>query len=339
MIKFIIYSILSAVLLIWLSQNNGFIQINWLGYQITIELIFLIPVVILIKLLFLQLVLLLSRTRKSQQDTKRLSAISSVINGLSYLKIGDNISARNCIVQAKKVLPEEAIMKLLEANDYILKGNLKGAKNSLMEIVNGKGVLTPTALNQMLEISYKEHDILEVENIINKITKLFPKDPWALLKIGEFCCNIKKYEEALTNLQKVSKSNIKLDYDLNYKITMLCYAIAKTAYNQQNYNKALKYLRSHYKAIVGISLLKAKIYYSLNKRKKSLNLLEDAHQQNPHHDIIKSYVEYGGDINRLSSIVEDDQYNAWQCTSCYKKSKEWDYICSKCDLIGTIYWL
>ena len=340
MVKFIIYSLLSAACLIWLSQNNGFIHLEWLGYEITVELIFLIPIVVLIKICFLRLLLLLAGTCKSRDEMKKVSAIENVINGLSYLKIGDNIAARNCIAQAKKIFPDECVVKLLEVNHYISQRNLNKAKKILLEIIDSGSILSSTALHQMLKIAYREGDLVEAENIIQKTMKLFPKENWALLKRGEFYCRVKKYEEALFELNKVRKLRFKGDDDLNDKISILYYAIAEKEYQRKDYNKALKYLNyaNSKKMVVGSALLQAKIYCSLNKRKKSLNILEYAHQSQPHQDLIRAYIEYGGDINKLSSI-SDDMNSAWQCTACYKKIQSWNYICNHCDELGTIRWL
>lgn len=342
MIKLIVYFLLSVLLFIWLSHNNGTINIDWLGYKVSIELIFFIPAIILLKLIILKLVLLSANMRQQYKYEKYSSAIANIVNGLSYVKIGDKISASSCSTQAQKYLPQIPIMKFLEANVLMMQGKTQCARKCLIEIVDKDQILRPTALNQLLAIAYQSNDMLEVENVTNRIATLFPKEPWSLLQQGEFYCHTEHYGKAITLFKKIKKYDLELEYDLNRRISILYYAIAEKSYMEEKYDEALQYLNQAYNDnIVGLILLKAKIYNKLNKNKKALSLLESAYKETPHVNICNLYADCGGNINKecFSSIPKENEKKSWQCTKCYTKHLEWYYVCSKCNQLDSILWI
>ncbi|MBQ4874578.1 MAG: hypothetical protein HRK26_00495 [Rickettsiaceae bacterium H1] len=335
MLKFLTYFSLSLLLLVWLSQNKGFIDIDWLGYQIEIQLIFLIPALIIVKIILLKLFFLFTRARKNKLITKQTDAIEKVIQGLSYTKIGDLLSSNSCLKQAKKNLKSQAIVKLLEANNKLLEGKNESAKKLLREIIKNCDTLSVTALNQLLKVAYSEKNLLEIETIIEQTKLFFPKEPWSLLKQGEFFCYTRQYDKAIKILEKIKKHKLQPGYDLKERISILNYAVAKESYLRQDYNKALNYLARAEK-FVGSVMLNARILCNLNKQNKAKALLEKEYKRNPHKDIFNLYTELGGD--KINNVI-DNEKKCWECSACYKKPEEWDYICRKCDELGTIRWL
>ena len=338
MIKSIVYSLLSIVLLVLLYRSSGSISIDWLGYQTEIELIFLIPTLIIIKVISLKIFFSLIELRKKKNSTNQGVAIGNVINGLSYVKIGDSLSANICINRAK-LLKETPIMYLLQANNELLNCNVENSKKYLMKIVKNRDILTITALNQMLEIAYSEKDLFEVESIINQMRSLFPKDMWTLLKQGEFFCYTKKYGKALKAFEGIKKYKLKLKYNLKNRISVINYAIAKEYYLKGDYNKTLDHL-DNAGVFVGTILLKGRVFYDLKKENKAKIFLETEYRKNPHIDILKLYTELGGNKEKLEDgTVIDNNNKFWQCINCYVKIKEWDYMCKICDKFDTIRWL
>lgn len=339
MIKFIIYFSLPVLLFFLLSQNNGIVLINWLGYQIEIELIFLIPVLIVLKIIILKAFLLCLNIKKNTKFTKQVNAIENIINALSYIKIGESLAASACINRAQALFKDQAIIKLLKANNELLNNNSDNAKRHLMEIIKKQDILSITALNQLLVIAYADDNLLEIKSIVHKIASMFPKEPWSILKQGEFFCYTKQYIEGIQMLQKITHCKLKLEYDLKDRISILHYGVAQQAYVQGDCYMALNQLKQSINCF-GTVLLKATILSKIGKSNKALHILKQKYNKDPHRDIWKLFLKLGGDTKALHPQTDSHEQNRnWQCIACHTKLVEWDYICTKCNKLDTIRWL
>ncbi len=338
MIRFITYFFVSISLFVFLSYNNGFIVLDWLEYEVQIELLFLIPSLIIVMAVVFKLLLLLGRANNNRNASKQIEAVTQMLLGFAYVKIGDARSASVFVNRANKVLSDQPMMKLLMANNELLKGNKEDAKKYLKDIIRGEGELLVIAINQFLNIVYAEKNFLEVEHTINQIQRKFPKEPWSLIKQAEFYCSIQHYKRALTFFIRCKKCRLQLDYDIQDRISLLHYAIAKESYIARDYNHAL-FSISKVKPCTGSVLLQARILFGLNKINKAQDLLFSEYHKDTHPDILNLYLELGGDMKKVE-VIQDEQGNqCWQCTNCYVKTGEWDFSCSSCDKLGTICWL
>ncbi len=341
MTKFILYFLLFTALIFWLLQNNGLISIDWFGYQISIELVFFIPILIAITIIFLKLFMTYYKAGKNRRLANNISAITSAVNALTYIKAGDIKSANYSIKSAQKILKGQPIISLMKSNVAFLKNDLNKTKKHLRNIVEAGGTLTITALNQLLDIAYKSGHLLEVESVIDRITTLFPKEGWALAKQGEFFCHTKKYEDALQAFLKTKKFNLHLKYDVRKRISTLYHALAHECYSKQDYDQALNYLNNSYD-LLATTLLQAQIYNKIGKTKKALSLLLKKYKKESHSDILDLYLELGGNIEEISFEEEKQQKNnksCWQCINCYTRHKKWYHTCDQCNTFDSINWI
>lgn len=169
----------------WVADRPGAVDINWLGYQIQTSttvalaaLVILMAAAIILWALFRAIVLSPGRMSRFFDRRRREKGYRALSNGLIAVGSGDHRLARRYAVEARRTLPNEPAVGLLEAQTAQLGGDRNQAR-TLFEQMLGDSETRLLGLHGLYIEASREGQAEAAQHYADTAAEIAPSLPWA----------------------------------------------------------------------------------------------------------------------------------------------------------------
>ncbi|MBL6664241.1 MAG: heme biosynthesis HemY N-terminal domain-containing protein [Rickettsiales bacterium] len=272
MIRLIILILLIFVIssaLVWMIENNGSLEIVWLGYLIKTDIL---TSLIIVALLYVALAIfwkiisgIFSVNLKALFSPNKLKKLSKllqkdeqsfnmILSILQNLENGDNKEALQNHKQLTKTSNNEELNDFLLAKIYYCLEDYKKSQEIASKLENSESSIL--ILASELELALKKKDKTNISHLVDEIIEKSPHDSQSKtlkkaidLKIRDLIA-LRQYQEAKDVLKE--RKMLKQDPELIELFVLVNNALASEAFEKKSFisaihlaNKALKFDENH----------------------------------------------------------------------------------------------
>ncbi len=293
---YITLAIIVALGAVWFADNPGALQVNWRGWEIRMSMAIYTLLVLLYTVLCWYLFKLYRwfKTDNPLMSPKRLASkrergLAELDQGWSALSVHDNAAALKHGTKALSLLPTDKgpLRLLLKASPE--KTQIKYL-NMLDEDANSKIL----ALTFRLEKELNNHNSKEAHNILLKMHKLSPDNPWICKKLFDVLTRLGRWAEAIQELNKLVKTKAmdgseqkRLSAVLNYSQALEADLSGQKKAARDFTEQALKNDPSH----IAAALFLARHHLAGDDKGRARKVTETIWRVAPHPDLAQFYLK------------------------------------------------
>ncbi|CAI27529.1 Hypothetical protein ERGA_CDS_00770 [Ehrlichia ruminantium str. Gardel] len=315
----LIFLVIALTVGLWAIDCDGIVRIEWLNYNIEINILFalcIIAVIFLFVILLIRLVFYVCQCfygcKKRRQD-KRIILLDQ---GYMHLNCGNIEKADKCITKLHDF--DHPSLFLLKGRFYFDSNKYTLAEKYFIQFSKVVPIIDATLGIHILNHIKQIEDQSKQLSLFRKMLEIFYKQAWSPIFKLEICCISRDWNSAIEEMHKIIKLKINVPYDTQETLCILYYALAKQYYTYQKYDDGLYVFDNmkHYsKHRTVITLLRAQLYINTNKKRKAIQLLESEYRISPHPDIAHLYLEImhhdSQAIHRLYNINSDYYFSIY----------------------------
>ena len=290
----LIFVIVALTVGLWIIDCDGLIKIDWLGYDIEVNILFTLfivavgffAIILLIKLIFCCLQCVYN-FKKNWRNKK----ITLLEQGYMYLNCGDIERVESCISKLKNF--NHPSLFLLKGRFYFDSKKYTLAEKYFTEFTKVVSVIDPSLGVHLLSVIKEVEDQVQQLSLFRKMLEIFYKQSWVAIFKLEICRISRDWNSAVEEIKKIIKLKIRVPYDTQEMLNVFYYALAEQYYDSQKYEEGLRVLdniKNYSQHSTVITLLKAKFYISMSRKRKAIGVLESEYRSNPHPDIANLYL-------------------------------------------------
>jgi len=211
LLLFLIQAALIVAAAVWIADNPGEVQLDWLGYEIRAHVGFLILAVVLLMvlagLLYHGWRRLLSAPRSVRQTieaNRRRRGYQALTNGLVAVAAGDAAEARRWAKRSERLLDEPPLNLLLNAQAAQLADDEAAARQSFEAML-----LRPETrflgLRGLVQQALQANDSKAALNYVEEAYRLRPDTPWVLETLFDLTEREGRLDEAARVLREAKR--------------------------------------------------------------------------------------------------------------------------------------
>ena len=311
-IFFITQLILLVGFAVWLSDNPGQIEINWLDYEIETHFsVFLIVIAFIFFGLWfiyyiLNMILSTPKTFLDRRKNRRQSeGYKALTLGMAAVAAGDKDEAIRMSRKANKLIKDPSVTRLLSAQTATLNGDEAAAVNYFnalsedheTEFVGLLGLMRQAMVNQdptrLLELTKKAH-------------KKRPESVFVCETLFSLQTKAADWENAQNTLTDAVRRKVKTEIVATGPRVTIYTARALVFKNNDMVLEATQYADkalNDNKNFIPAAILRATLIKKPLKERKVVRVLEEIISSNPHRELIINYLR-GQYYQMLISIFE-----------------------------------
>ena len=299
--RLIIWFLIAAGLawgLTWVASHPGTITVEWLGWRIEDVPVVLALTVLLIGLLLLWIVFRLLRwligaplaVTGMVRARRRRKAMREMSTGLTALMAGDAETARRAAHKAARLLPDDPMTQLLEAQAELQAGNLRAANHYFAQLKENPET-EPAALHGMFELAQRQGNAEAARAIAEQALRRYPNLPWAAEAMLKFAALAGDWPRVRTLLAHMRKAKL-IDRAEEKRKLAVTYTAEAQALEEQEPDKALEAALQAHKldpSLVPAAVIAGRLLTQQGKLRKAARVLEQTWKLSPHPDIAEVY--------------------------------------------------
>lgn len=307
----LISAILTAAACVWFVQNNGNVDIQWLGYNIEISVALLVLAILVITLVaffvisaLFWLIKIPSNFKQKRKIRIKEKGFESLARGFIAIAEGDTNKAISYSKDAKKNLKTMPAIELLQAQAYQLEGNSAQAKSHYNILLENKNTEILGIKGLVLQAE-EEENFKEAIYLAERAKKRDTKLDWVnklLLRLYKITHDWHKAQIILGDLVKFGHVK-KKDVEKDNAILNLCIAFD---YNEKGqFDVALKYtkkafivLEGYLPAIYALSSL----FFKTDNSGKARKVIESAWVHTPNCHLANLYIQLIADLPIMKQL-------------------------------------
>ena len=199
MARFVLFLVLLVPLTIagnWLAGNPGHVNIDWLGYEITMHtgvaivlLALLCLAAVLVSLVLWQLATWPDRRRARHRYRTVSRGLQHITHGMTALALGDESTAESALRKARASLPGEALPTLLTAQLLQRQGKQEEARGHFRALLAYKSTAT-LATHRLIEQHLSQREWAEAAVQAEEAHRDAPRDRWLLLTLIDLAARL-----------------------------------------------------------------------------------------------------------------------------------------------------
>ncbi len=306
---FILLVILIAVG--WLSQHDGIISIDWMGYRVEARMLLVLPLLCSVALLILVcdrlwrwFVAMPTRLAARRRQGRQERAYQSVMEGFTAVAAGDHAAAKKMARQSWQLfqsLKQEVspLYLLLSAQTALLEGDQKAAndyyhkmlEHKQTEFLGLRGLLVQH-MRQLAQEGDDQHHRTEALKLSQRAYALRPETPWLVQVLTELYVRQDQWEEALAVIGRARKRHVLATLEADRLSAIVHWRKAQRLKKQDKLDNALQEARQAHKkrqSFIPAVLLLVDIHESASKPRKALTALEQSWSYHPHPELAARY--------------------------------------------------
>ncbi len=299
--RLIIWFLIAAGLawgLTWVANHPGTITVEWLGWRVEEMPVALALAALLIGLLVLWIAFRLLRwligapfaLTDMFRTRRRRKAMREMSTGLTALMAGDAETARRAAHKAARLLPDDPMTQLLEAQAELQAGNLRAAHHYLAQLKENPET-EPAALHGMFQLAQREGNAEAARSIAEEALRRYPNLPWAAEAVLKFAALAADWPRVRALLGRMRKAKI-IDKAEEKRKLAATFAAEAQALEEQEPQKALEAALQAHKldpSLVPAAVIAGRLLAQQGKLRKAAKVLEQTWKLSPHPDIAEVY--------------------------------------------------
>lgn len=282
----------------WFADRPGEVTLVWQGNEFQTSLmVVLTGLVVLVAgimitwwviSVILRSPALMRRFYRNRQRDRGYYALSQ---GLIAASSGDAATARRLSKDSRKLLGEEPLVQLLDAQTLLLEGNRDKARERFTRMLEDDDTRLVALRGLYLEAE-RQGEKEASRHYAEEAAKMAPALPWAGNAVLKHQSAMGDWEAALRTLESNRSAGLIAKDEAARKRAVLLTAQAM-AEEQAHPDKAAKLADQAHKLAPGLvpaAVVSAAAHVRLNELRKAANILEAAWKRDPHPDIAQAYV-------------------------------------------------
>ncbi len=286
---------------VWIMENPGTIEIDWLDYKLTFHIgmfIFALFILVVLGIIVFSLIkgaLDLPKTMGRYRDmTNKEKGLKSVTIGLSAIAAGDTKGASYQAKRAQSLLGDDnALPKLLEAQAARLRGEEMDASKAFMALMDDKDG-SFLGVRGLLQSALDNGDYKGALELGHRALEDYPKQGWILSIVYDLEVRLHNWKSALQVLYRAEKAGvITSEKAASDRVAMLI-AQADDAKAQSDEVAKFRYLQKAHKtdpSFVPAVIRLGRLYIEREKYKAAASMVEKAWQKQPHPALVALWDE------------------------------------------------
>lgn len=287
-------ALLIAVAL-WVADRPGTIRIEWLEYDITMQMGF----ALLCAFLFLMMTLVIhgfvlwlggtaQRWRRRQRELKAVRGLRALTLGYTAVAAGDAKVAAYHAHRARQYLPgDKGLSVLLAAQSARLGGDAAAAQAAYQELMDHKDTAF-LGLRGLIGAAVAQGDAHRALTLAQQARTLYPQSPWIMRTVYALEVRDGAWDAAWKTLRTAEKRHLVPAEKIQSDRVALHVAQADRAQAENRESEMLSHLRRALKidpGFVPAVVRLARYYLPRRQRRETVALLERAWKANPHPEL------------------------------------------------------
>ncbi|MBI1363817.1 MAG: tetratricopeptide repeat protein [Proteobacteria bacterium] len=322
------------------SREPGAVVMRWHGYELQMTAAFLstaAAITLIATYLFARLMAWLDRVpamlwqgrvRKRQQQ-----GFHYLLEGMDALAAGDNRQALKLVDKAARLMPEQPVVHVLQA-EAARRGGDHATAISHFQTLSKSGGSSFLGLKGLAEEAFRQNDLTLARQLVDKAIGLRPRSAWAVERTLQLALAGGDINTALDTLPTLKRAEMD---DNRQAFLTACVRHAQASQLADNHQpeQALAALNKGLKAcpdFVPLYLLGADILTAQGEESRTLRMLADGWQHCPRHELLARWVShYGPDygkefIQRAQKLVrplKDEMSGQLALAEMYIRARDW----------------
>lgn len=300
MIRLLVFLVLVFVLALagaWMADRPGAVEIDWLGYQIqtstTVAVVALVAVVaaaIILWSLFRAILRSPGKMSRFLSRRKKDKGYQALSNGLIAVGSGDYRLARRYSVEARRTLPNEPAVALLEAQTAQLGGDRGQARSVFQGMLDDRDTRLLGLRGLYIEAS-REGEAEAARHYANEAAEVAPSLPWAATAQFEHAAADRDWEEATRILDRNAHNKLVDKAEARrLKAVLLTARANEIEMGEPEKCRALA-LEAHSLAqdLVPAAAVAGRVLARLGDVRRASKIIEQTWKRTPHPDLAEAY--------------------------------------------------
>lgn len=300
-----------SLVVLWLSEHPGNVEILWLGYEIRIQIAILLALVFLSFLLLLPILYFLRyllglpmALRLHGRENRQKRGMSALTHALTALAVSDVESAARQTRKAAEYLGEGPLTALLGAQIAYRQDDLRGTRQHLKEMLDYSETKF-IAARALSAFARAEGNYPAAIAFARDALKEDPHSLWSYRSLLDLYMREERWQEAETLIRQ-AKSKRRIDAENARHLLALFYHVqAERALQEGQRESAWRAAMEAHKQEAGFlpsSLLLVKLLGEKGERRKALSVLEKSFKVSPHPELSEALLDLCQDeaANKLS---------------------------------------
>src|SRR5262245_57885739 len=215
MIRVVVFLVLAAAFVnyvaIWLADLPGTVPVTWIGYDAEVPIGILIAAVACAAVLVWELALWLLRAPRrialTVADRRAATGQRAIVRGLMAIGAGDVGAARRFAAKARRLVPDQPLLLMLQAQTAQLSGERDGAAAAFRAMVRCSDTKL-FGLHGLFIEAQRRNDPAAARQYAEEAAKASPSLAWAGQAVLEFRCRDGDWSGALAILERNRKGGL-----------------------------------------------------------------------------------------------------------------------------------
>jgi len=298
LLKYCLILVILVVVTLWASHNPGQVQVDWLGYEATTSVPFLLLLLLIaaVGIAYFQrglsaLAELPRRYARYRQRRRYAKGHSALSRGLVAVAAGDSGRARREAMKAGDLLQDQSLVLLLSAQAAQLDGNEDAAQKKFEEMADREETAF-LGVRGLLGMALRRGDETAALDLARRAYELQSNTPWVQQILFELQVRHGLWKEAQSTLGRATKLGIVDPPESAQKTAVLLLQRADQAETQGRKEDALQLMReAHAKAptLLPVVLRYADKLIDSGNTRKAAKLIEQAWATQPAAELAALY--------------------------------------------------
>lgn len=300
MIRLVVFLVLTAAfaryVAVWLAEHPAEVSITWLGYHAEPPIGILIAAIAGAAVLLWWLLRLALRAPRliasTIADRRAATGQRAIARGLMAIGAGDVGTARRFAARASRLVPEQPLLLMLQAQAAQLSGESDGAM-ATFRAMSERSDTKLFGLHGLFIEAQRRNDLAAAREYAEAAAKASPSLAWAGQAALEFRCRDGDWPGALEALERNRKGGLVRGEAFRRQRAVLLTAQALSLKDSDT--RAAKELAEEAAklcpGLVPAAALAGRLLAQADERRRAVRILEAGWRESPHPDIANAYAD------------------------------------------------
>jgi HemY protein len=299
MIRVVVFLVLTAAfayVAIWLADHPGEVSITWLGYHAGPPIGILIAGIACAAVLLWSVLRLLFRAPRQIASTvahrRAATGQRAIVRGLMAIGAGDVGAARRFAAKARRLVPDQPLLLMLQAQTAQLSGERDGAAAAFRAMVRCSDTKL-FGLHGLFIEAQRRNDPAAARQYAEEAAKASPSLAWAGQAVLEFRCRDGDWSGALAILERNRAGGLVHADTFRRQRAVLLTARALSL-KDRDAGTASELAQDAAKLCLGLVpavALAGRLLAEAGEQRKAVRILEAGWRESPHPDIANAYAD------------------------------------------------
>jgi HemY protein len=299
MIRVVVFLLLTAAfayVAVWLADHPAEVSVTWLGYHAEPPIGILIAAIAgAAVLLWWLLRMALHAPRRivsALADRRAASGQQAIMRGLMAIGAGDVGAARRFAAKASRLVPEQPLLLMLQAQAAQLSGESEGAMASFRAMAERSDTKL-FGLHGLFIEAQRRNDLAAARQYAEAAAKGSPSLAWAGQAALEFRCRDGDWQGALEALERNRKGGlVGVDAFRRQRAVLLtAHALSLKDADARAASELAEEAAKFAPGLVPAAALAGRLLAEAGERRKAVRILEAGWRESPHPDIADAYAD------------------------------------------------